>query len=59
MLDSKTQSGEDSLHLSQAETDALLATVNEQLGLKSFNSDDQELLKQMIESMGDSRGWLG
>ncbi|QLE50404.1 HEAT repeat domain-containing protein [Nostoc sp. C057] len=58
MLDSKTQSGEDSLHLSQAETDALLATVNEQLGLKSFNSDDQELLKQMIESMGDSRGMV-
>jgi bilin biosynthesis protein len=58
MLDSKTQSGEDSLHLSQTETDALLAAVNEQLGLNSFNPDDQELLKQMIESMGDSRGMV-
>ncbi|MEH1865648.1 MAG: HEAT repeat domain-containing protein [Nostoc sp.] len=58
MLDSKTQSGEDSLHLSQAETDAILAAVNEQLALNSFNPDDQELLKQMIESMGDSRGMV-
>ncbi|MBC1221874.1 HEAT repeat domain-containing protein [Nostoc sp. UCD121] len=58
MLESKTQSGEDSLHLSQAETDAILAAVNEQLALNSFNPDDQELLKQMIESMGDSRGMV-
>ncbi|MEH2074142.1 MAG: HEAT repeat domain-containing protein [Nostoc sp.] len=58
MLDSKTQSWEDSLNLSQAETDAILAAVNEQLGLNSFNPDDQELLKQMIESMGDSRGMI-
>ncbi|MEH2138073.1 HEAT repeat domain-containing protein [Nostoc sp.] len=58
MLNSKTQSGEDSLNLSQAETDAILAAVNEQLGLNSFNPDDQQLLKQMIESMGDSRGMV-
>ncbi|MEH2266048.1 HEAT repeat domain-containing protein [Nostoc sp.] len=58
MLNSKTQSGEDSLNLSQAETDAILAAVNEQLGLNSFNPDDQQLLKQMIESMGDSRGMI-
>jgi bilin biosynthesis protein len=58
MLDSKTQSGEDSLNLSQAKTDAILAAVNEQLGLNSFNPDDHELLKQMIESMGDSRGMI-
>ena len=58
MLDSKTQSEEDSLNLSQAETDAILAAVNEKLGLNSFNPDDQELLKQLIESMGDSRGMV-
>ena len=58
MLNSKTQSGEDSLNLSQAETDALFAAVSEQLGLNTFNSDDQDLLKQMIESMGDSRGMV-
>ncbi|QKQ76881.1 HEAT repeat domain-containing protein [Nostoc sp. TCL240-02] len=58
MLDSKIQSGEDSLNLSQAKTDAILAAVNEQLGLNSFNPDDQQLLKQMIESMGDSRGMI-
>ncbi|MEI1374333.1 HEAT repeat domain-containing protein [Nostoc sp. UHCC 0926] len=58
MLYSKTQSGEDSLNLSQAETDALFAAVSEQLGLNTFNHDDQDLLKQMIESMGDSRGMV-
>ncbi|MEH2404717.1 HEAT repeat domain-containing protein [Nostoc sp.] len=58
MLNSKTQSGEDSLNLSQAETDALFAVVSEQLGLNTFNPDDQDLLKQMIESMGDSRGMV-
>ncbi|MEH2420166.1 MAG: HEAT repeat domain-containing protein [Nostoc sp.] len=58
MLNSKTQSGEDSLNLSQAETDALFAAVSEQLGLNTFNPDDQDLLKQMIESMGDSRGMV-
>lgn len=58
MLNSKTQSWEDSLNLSQTETDAILAAVNEQLGLNSFNHDDQQLLKQMIESMADSRGMV-
>ncbi|MEH2348186.1 MAG: HEAT repeat domain-containing protein [Nostoc sp.] len=58
MLNSKTQSGEDSLNLSQAETDAILAAVNEQLGLNSFNPNNEQLLKQMIESMGDSRGMI-
>ncbi|MEH2191677.1 MAG: HEAT repeat domain-containing protein [Nostoc sp.] len=58
MLNSKTQSGEDSLNLSQAETDAILAAVNEQLGLNSFNPGNEQLLKQMIESMGDSRGMV-
>ncbi|AVH72048.1 HEAT repeat domain-containing protein [Nostoc sp. 'Lobaria pulmonaria (5183) cyanobiont'] len=58
MLNSKTQSGEDSLNLSQAETDALFAAVSEQLSLNTFNPDDQDLLKQMIESMGDSRGMV-
>ncbi|MEH2256728.1 HEAT repeat domain-containing protein [Nostoc sp.] len=58
MLNSETQSGEDLLNLSQAKTDALLAAVSEQLGLNTFNPDDQELLKQMIESMGDSRGMV-
>ncbi|MHC5775283.1 HEAT repeat domain-containing protein [Nostoc sp.] len=58
MLNSETQSGEDSLNLSHVETDALFAAVSEQLGLNTFNPDDQELLKRMVESMGDSRGMV-
>ncbi|MEH1820960.1 MAG: HEAT repeat domain-containing protein [Nostoc sp.] len=58
MLNSETQSGVDSLNLSHVETDALFAVVSEQLSLNTFNSDDQELLKRMVESMGDSRGMV-
>ncbi|MEH1920932.1 HEAT repeat domain-containing protein [Nostoc sp.] len=58
MLNSETQSGADSLNLSHVETDALFAVVSEQLSLNTFNSDDQELLKRMVESMGDSRGMV-
>ena len=41
-----------------AETDALLQTVREQIALQTFNPNDSELLKQMVESMGDSRGMV-
>ncbi|MEH2115795.1 HEAT repeat domain-containing protein [Nostoc sp.] len=58
MLNSETQSGVDSLNLSHVETDALFAVVSEQLSLNTFDSDDQELLKRMVESMGDSRGMV-
>ncbi|MEH2129040.1 HEAT repeat domain-containing protein [Nostoc sp.] len=58
MLNSETQSGADSLNLSHAETDALFKAVSEQLSLNTFNSDDEELIKRMVESMGDSRGMV-
>ncbi|WP_223265284.1 HEAT repeat domain-containing protein [Nostoc sp. 'Peltigera membranacea cyanobiont' 210A] len=58
MLNSETQSGADSLNLSHAESDALFSVVSEQLSLNTFNSDDQELIKRMVESMGDSRGMV-
>ncbi|MEH1948136.1 MAG: HEAT repeat domain-containing protein [Nostoc sp.] len=58
MFNSETQFGADSLNLSHTETDALFAVVSEQLSLNTFNSDDQELLKRMVESMGDSRGMV-
>ena len=58
MLNSETQSEADLLNLSHTETDALFAVVSEQLSLNTFNSDDQELLKRMVESMGDSRGMV-
>ncbi len=58
MLNSETQSGEDLLNLSQTETDALLKAVSEQLNLNTFNPNDQQILKQMVESLGDSRGMV-
>jgi bilin biosynthesis protein len=58
MLNSETQSGEDLLHLSQTETDALLEAVSEQLNLNTFNPNDQQILKRMVESLGDSRGMV-
>ncbi|MDZ8186278.1 MAG: HEAT repeat domain-containing protein [Nostoc sp. ChiSLP02] len=58
MVNFETQSRESSIQLSHAETDALLAAVSEQLNQNTFNPDDQKILKQMIESMGDSRGMV-
>ncbi|WP_306535098.1 HEAT repeat domain-containing protein, partial [Nostoc linckia] len=58
MVNFETQSGENLIQLSHAETDALLAAVSEQLNQNTFNPDDQKILKQMIESMGDSRGMV-
>ncbi|BAZ46588.1 HEAT repeat-containing PBS lyase [Chondrocystis sp. NIES-4102] len=40
----------------QAQTDKLLAIVNQQIEQKSFNYDDQRLIAQMIEGLGDTRG---
>jgi bilin biosynthesis protein len=58
MVNFETQPGENSVQLSHVETDALLVAVSEQLNLNTFNPDDQKILKQMIESMGDSRGMV-
>ncbi|AFZ03849.1 HEAT repeat domain-containing protein [Calothrix sp. PCC 6303] len=44
--------------LSADETDALLEVVNTQLDDKTFNIDDQKILKQMVESLGDGRGMI-
>jgi len=41
-----------------AESDALLQTVREQRALETFNPNDSELLKNMVECMGDSRGMM-
>ncbi|BAU64572.1 HEAT repeat-containing PBS lyase [Stanieria sp. NIES-3757] len=42
--------------LSEIETDALLKKVNQQLDLKTFDINDHQLIKQMVECMGDPRG---
>ncbi|GET41728.1 HEAT repeat domain-containing protein [Microseira wollei] len=52
----ETQSGENPVPLSHAETDALLASVKEQLDLETFDPDNHQLLKQMVECLGDTRG---
>lgn len=41
-----------------AESDALLQKVKEQRALETFNPNDSELLKKMVECMGDSRGMM-
>ncbi|OKH19691.1 glycosyl transferase family 2 [Hydrococcus rivularis NIES-593] len=58
ILNWETQSGGSSVQLSQAETDALLEAVSKQLNQGSFNPEDRQLLKQMVESLGDSRGMV-
>lgn len=42
--------------LTVSETDALLQTVREQLSLNTFDTNDLQVIKQMIECLGDSRG---
>jgi bilin biosynthesis protein len=44
--------------LSQTETDALLQAVSEQLANNTFDTSDRQLLQQMVESMGDTRGMV-
>ncbi|MGB7444467.1 MAG: HEAT repeat domain-containing protein [Coleofasciculaceae cyanobacterium] len=55
-LHSETQSGDDPIILAQAKTDTLLDKVNEQITLDTFNPNDQQLLKQLVECLGDTRG---
>ncbi|NER28681.1 MAG: HEAT repeat domain-containing protein, partial [Symploca sp. SIO1C4] len=58
MLNSETQSGDDPILQSQAQTDALLQTVNEQIDTLTFDPNDQQLLERMVESLGDTRGMV-
>lgn len=44
--------------LSATETDALLIKVKQQIKEKTFDASDVELLQQMVESLGDSRGMV-
>jgi len=56
MPNTSFQSEQDSLSLSKTQTDALLEQVNEQITLGLFDSGDQVILKQLVESLGDTRG---
>ncbi|MEL6930242.1 MAG: HEAT repeat domain-containing protein, partial [Cyanobacteria bacterium J06600_6] len=42
--------------LSHQETDRLLAQVNQQLANNTFDLQDHQLILQMIECLGDTRG---
>lgn len=44
--------------LSQDQTDALVASVTEQITLDSFDSSNSEILKQLVEGLGDTRGMM-
>lgn len=56
-LNLETQSGDDPILLAQAQNDALMEMVSEQITLDTFDQNDQQLLKRMVvEGLGDSRG---
>lgn len=40
----------------QADNDALVQSVNEQITLDAFDSGNQQVLKQLVEGLGDPRG---
>ncbi|MGL5943624.1 MAG: HEAT repeat domain-containing protein [Waterburya sp.] len=44
------------LSLDHNQTDELLAKVNQQIAQGTFNDDDQQLIRQMVECLGDTRG---
>lgn len=44
--------------LSPDETESLLRMINGELAEKTFNTDDPQRLKQMVESLGDTRGMI-
>jgi bilin biosynthesis protein len=51
-----TQSSNSKLSLSHEEVDALLYKVENDLGNKTFDYSDNQLIQQMVECLGDSRG---
>ncbi len=51
-----TANNGETLLLSHAETDELLAKVNQQIAQGTFKDKDQQLIWQMVECLGDTRG---
>lgn len=54
----ENQTASDSLVLSHAETDRLLEQVERQLADRTFNINDHQLIQQMVECLGDTRGMV-
>ena len=48
----------DLMVLSQEQTDALVASVTEQISFDRFDPSNHEILRQLVESLGDTRGMM-
>jgi bilin biosynthesis protein len=46
----------DPILMVQAQNDALVAAVNEQITLGTFDHSDRQVLKQLVDGLGDTRG---
>ena len=55
-VDNSSHSIADPVLQTQAKNDALLERVNQQITLDNFNADDQQVLQQLVEGLGDPRG---
>ncbi len=53
-----TSKNGETLLLNHEETDELLAKINQQLAQGTFDHSDQQLLWQMVECLGDTRGMV-
>ncbi len=58
MLNPETQMGQDPVLFAQAQTDALIQLIAEQISAKTFDPSDQDLLRQLVESFSDARGMV-
>jgi bilin biosynthesis protein len=58
VVNSPTTSGDDASLKFQAETDALLEKVSEQVDLEIFDPHDEEILRDLVERLGDPRGLI-
>ncbi|WP_293355097.1 MULTISPECIES: HEAT repeat domain-containing protein [unclassified Microcoleus] len=56
MVNSNAQSQDASISLLHEKADAFLREVTEQIDLDTFNPDDSEIMKRLVECMGDTRG---
>ncbi len=56
MVNAGVQSQDDSILLAHAKADAFLREVTEQIDLDTFDANDSEILKRLVECMGDTRG---
>ncbi|NET33157.1 MAG: HEAT repeat domain-containing protein [Cyanothece sp. SIO1E1] len=56
MVNSETQFGANPVLLTQADTDKLLRQVSDQIAKNTFDPNDAQLLTQLVECLGDTRG---